>query len=209
MSLDTILHADVVRPVFVVRLDILGDPLFGWTGPGAFAPNATGDAKLDGSIFFESEGFVEISDVTETMGIGGPIDITFAAGSLEQEALFERIFVSRRAFISRPAHVWQFWLSEDESGLYEQYEQFFSGVMTGADLTRSGDQPAIITVNCDFDLQGAKRPPALLAEHQTYYPGDTFATRINGIRRGAIAGADPATQGPTRPPRYHGGVYVR
>ena len=70
------LASRVVRPVLIGRLDILGDAVNAWTGPGLFAPSGTGDSALDGQTFSPAAAFVSLSAVTEDQSTGGPVTVT-------------------------------------------------------------------------------------------------------------------------------------
>lgn len=204
MALEDLLTASVVRPVHIGWLDFRNDPLYGWTGPGAFAPTGTGDTDLDNNVFLGVEGLVAVTDFSEDQGMGGEISITFAIGQDiagwvmgESEvgldylgspagAGFDQIVLDRRAFLGRKAVVWLGFLSADESAVQPEIQRVFSGVMVGASTHRQTGQAATITVTCDQDTQKARGIPVRLIDHQVFYPTDTATSFINSLARGAV-----------------------
>lgn len=187
MALEDVLTAHVVRPVVAGWLDFETDPVRGWTGPGIFAPTGTGDTDLDGETFLAVGGAVEMTEIVEDRGIGGPITVSFAAGDMEDEEVFAQIVADRRAFMARRAKFWRFFLSEDEATVLPDFTVLFDGVMVSANTTRQTGQPAIISVTCDQDTQKAVGAPTRLIDHQVFYPTDTFSEFIIDLDRGGVA----------------------
>jgi hypothetical protein len=134
MAIEDFLSAPVVKPVHIGFFDIKDDPLYGWTGEGAFAPIGTGDADLDNNIFLATEGAVNITDFTEDQGMGDSISITFAISEptggfilgesqlgvdplgTNRIAMFDQLVLDRRLFMGRKAVIWLGFLIEPESG---------------------------------------------------------------------------------------------
>ncbi|HEX7080044.1 MAG TPA: hypothetical protein VF329_03425 [Gammaproteobacteria bacterium] len=190
MALEDHLTGPVVRPVFWGLLDIAGAPLRGYTGPGAFAPVGTGDPDMDGFVFVEAEGAVDVSDISEDLGIGGPVTVTFSAGELDgTEGVVQQLIADRRAFLGRKMKIWLGFLTDDESAVASDFEVIFNGVMVAAESKRQEGQPAVISVTGDADLQKANAPPVRWIDHQVFEPGDTASTFINSLSRGGIASA--------------------
>lgn len=188
MALSDVLNAPVVRPFHLGFLDFATNPLRGTTLPGAFIPTGTGDPDLDNQTFLEVEGAVEVSEVVQDLGLGGPIKITFPAGEMDDEAVFLQTVVNREAFLGRRAKLWLFFLNEAESAALPEFVTLFSGVMVAIETTRQSGQSATITVTCDQDLQKARRAPVRWIDHARYYPDDTFSAFINDLSRGPITG---------------------
>lgn len=202
MAIEDILTAATVRPVTVGFLDFQSDPVYGWDGPGAFAPTGTGDSDLDGNTFLSVEGAVAIGEFGEDLGLGRPISVSFAGGEFDDEVVFQQLVVDQRLFMGRKAKFWRFFMSADESAVQDDFETLFNGVMVGAELTRQPGSPAIITVHCDQDTSKAQRLPARWMEHQFYNSGDTATTFLNSLTRGGVAsaqydGSRPRTQRPS------------
>lgn len=207
MSLDTVLSGATVRPCLVGLLDIKDDPVYGWTGPGAFAPTGTGDTDLDDNTFLSAEGAVQISDFVEDSGIGAGLELTFAVsedlgGFLLDESeldvdplgdpggpVYDQLVQDRRAFMGRPAIIWLVFLDTDETSVLADFERVFDGVMVAASSSRQSGQQQTITLGLDQDLQKARWAPARVADHQAFNPGDTFSTFGGDLSRGPVAGA--------------------
>lgn len=202
MALEDVLAAATVRPVHVGWLDFKDDAVRGWTGPGTFAPTGTGDADLDGETFNSAEGVVDINGFGQDMGIGSPVTVTFAAGEMEDEQIFEQLVADRRAFLGRKARFWLAFLSADESAVLPEIEPLFSGVMVAADTERQVGSPAVIRVTSDQDTQKRASAPVRWIDHQFYNPTDTASSFLNDLSRGALAGTDraPPSGGSSRPP---------
>lgn len=65
-ELNAELEKQVIRPVWIIRLDIKDDPLLVWTGRGSFSPTGTGDPDLDGQIFTGVGDIGEIGAIQDT-----------------------------------------------------------------------------------------------------------------------------------------------
>jgi hypothetical protein len=224
MALEDVLTAATVRPVHIGLLDIKDAPLYGWSGPGAFVPTSTGDSDLDGNVFLSIEGAVDISDITEDQGIGGPLQVTFAVGeeiegwqvglsALGEDQLgapgatvgpgYTQIIDDRRAFIGRKAKLWLGFLSADESSVLPEIEPVFSGVMVSAEATRQSGQVAAFSITCDQDTQKARSAPVRWIDHAQFYPSDTASSFINSLSRGSVA---TAVQGSLTQGNLAGGI---
>lgn len=186
MSLDTVLQAAVVRPVYIGFLDFDGDPLRAWTGPGIFAPTGTGDADLDGFTFGSAAGIVQVSDFTENMGLSDEFRITMSAADDDLDP-YAQLIANRAAFQGRKAVFWRAFLADDESGVQSYVDRMFAGVMVAAESMRGGGQPGQITITCDHDLQKARSAPTRWIDHQFYNPTDTASSFINDLARGPVS----------------------
>jgi hypothetical protein len=200
MALADVLAAATVRPVVVGWLDFADDPQRGWDGPGTLMPTGTGDDDLDGETFLSAAGAIEISDIKQDQGIGGPVTITFAAGEMEDESIVTQLIVDRRAYLGRRAKFWRMFLNAGESAVLPEYDVLFNGVMVAANTDRRTGAAATIAVTCDQDLQKARTAPLRLIEHQVFYAGDTASSFINDLARGPVAGASFTPNAPSTPP---------
>lgn len=195
MPLADVLAAAEVRPVTVGFLDIHTDPVRGWTGPGTFAPTGTGDTDLDGFTFSSVEGAVEISDFIDNQDIGGEVTVSYAAGEMADEEVFQQLIVDRRAWFGRRAKFWRFFLAADEGSVGSEFYTLFNGVMVGAGISRQAGGPSVISIRCDQDIQKARPvPPARWIDHQRFYTFatspvtfDTATSFMNDLGRGGIA----------------------
>lgn len=198
MTLQDRVSAPVVRPVFVGWLDFKDDPVYGWNGPGNFAPTGTGDPVLDANIFLPAEGAFDISDFAEDLGGGRPVSIKFAVGDSNDLPVVRQIVRDRRAWQMRRAKFWLFFLMPDEASVYPEFVQLFSGFMVQAGMTRVPGQGAIIDVECDVDLRAASGAPARLIDHARFWAGDTWSSFLLALARGPVSGS---ASGPGRAPK--------
>ena len=198
-TMETALAAREVRPVIIGRLDIEGDPVFAWTGPGIFAPTGTGDAALDGQTFDPTSPFVQMSSVSEDQGIGGPVTLT-ATAHLDDEPLLRQVITDRRAWRGKPAYLWLGLLDEQEAVVLSNPVRIKTGVITSMIVAREADS-AVIDVVIDSDLGNSQSAPFRYIDHQRYFPDDIFSTfLINQVNRpgGPFRGGGGAT-GPIIP----------
>jgi hypothetical protein len=172
----TALEADTIRPVLLGRFDILTDPLVAWTGYGAFAPTGTGDPALDGQTFFAMAPYMELSDVKEDQGIGGPTTITVSGHDLDEE-LLRQIIRDKRQWRGRKAWLWLGLYNADESTVVTSPARIKTGVMTQMVTNRSGDD-ASVSVTIDQDLGRARGSLFRWLDHIRVYPVDTWSTFI-------------------------------
>lgn len=170
------LEARAVRPVLITRLDIVGDPIHAWTGPGLFAPVGTGDPALDGILFSPSDALAGVSEVTEDQSMGGPITLTATAHS-EDEPLLRQVVRDRRQWRGQPAYLWMGLLDEDEATVLASPVRIKTGVITNMAITRS-DSAASVSVIVDTDLGNARSAPFRWIDHPNIYDADTFSTFV-------------------------------
>lgn len=194
MTLAQRVQGPVVRPVLVGWFDFAGDPVFGWTGPGLFAPTGTGDPVLDGNIFSSAEGAVDISEIVETAAGARPLQLSFSAHDNNAD-IIRQIVKDRRIWQLRRAKIWLFFLQDDEASVHPEFTQLFSGVITQATTARQPGQPATITLECDADLRAAGAPPARLIDHRRFNAADTFSSFLLTIANGSTATAQPRVGG--------------
>ena len=170
-STQTALQQRVVRPVLIGRLDIDSDPVFAWTGPGLFAPTGTGDAALDDQTYDPAEAFIDISEITEDQGIGGPVTIVAAGNDLNQD-LLRQVVRDKRAWRGKPAYLWMGLLDADEKTVIANPFRVKSGIIASMSVTRS-PSTASVSVTIDEDLGRARSAPFRLQDHRRLYADDT------------------------------------
>ena len=170
------LEARAVRPVLITRLDIVGDPIYAWTGPGLFAPVGTGDPALDGIAFSPSDALVGISAISEDQSMGGPITLTATAHS-EDEPLLRQVVRDRRKWLGQAAYLWMGLLDDDDATVIASPVRIKTGVMTNMTVTRS-ETAATIDVIVDADLGNSKSAAFRWIDHPSIYAADTFSTFV-------------------------------
>lgn len=204
-TMEDALGLPVVRPVLIGRLDIAGDPILAWDGPGIFAPSGTGDPALDGQLFDPVEAFVSMTDVQSDQGLGGPLTITASGADLDDPAL-RQLVRDRRVYQGRNAWVWLGLLDEDEASVIPDPVRLKTGVITTMTVRRDRDQ-ATVEIVIDEDLGGARGRGVKIIEHDAFWPGDTFssfALRLLNSRQG-IPGLSDSERSPPGPRGPFGG----
>jgi hypothetical protein len=97
----------VVPLAAIVYLDILGDPLYAWTGIGdlVFGAAETGDSGLDNKTFKGVGSVIEVSGIEEGAGGSDSLEIAFP-GVDPQNVLMKQIVTDHRRWQFRRALVW-------------------------------------------------------------------------------------------------------
>ena len=95
----------VIRPAWIVRLDILDDPLYLWTGLGQLTPSGTGDAALDGYTFDGSGELGKIEPIKEGDTGSSSVMLSLPGIDLEKIAL-EQVVSDQRRWQFRRAWIW-------------------------------------------------------------------------------------------------------
>ncbi len=170
------LEAKVIRPVLIARFDIVTDPLIAWTGPGTFAPDMSGDPKLDGQVFVNLAPLLELSDVTEDQGIGGPTGITVTGHDLDED-LLQQIVKDKRQWRGQPAWLWMGLMNSDEATVIADPTRIKTGVMTQMIVKRDA-AGATVTVTIDRDLGRARSAPFRWIDHTRLFSLDLWSTFI-------------------------------
>lgn len=163
----------VVRPVLIVRLDILNDPFRAWTGPGTFAPTGSSDSALNDQTFQSVDVPTEVSDITEDQGTGEPLRLSASAHSAAAP-LLRQIVRDKRMWRGRKAWAWLGLLEENQLSVVDDPIRIKTGFMTSMLLTRN-DETVDIQVTIDLDMSNANAPPFRILDHSRTYPSDTFS----------------------------------
>lgn len=164
--------------VYIIRLDVVGDPLYAWTGYGdlTFAPGQTGDSALDGMTFQGITHLIaEVGAVQDARGGSGALEITLPGADLTDEALRQVVY-DRRTWQFLPGRVWMAFLDENEQ-LIGKPIRLKSGRMDQMPVEEAdGSAGGEGTVKCVIEGQQAYASPALAtryAEQAELYPTDT------------------------------------
>lgn len=178
-EMQTGLEDRVIRPVLIGRLDIDGDPVKAWNGPGLFAPSGSGDLALDGQIFDPEEAPVDISDIVDNQGIGEAVTITMAANDLDQDVL-RQLVRDRRAYIGKKAWLWFGLLEADEASVIPYPERIKTGVIASMTLQRDKDKE-IVEVVIDEDIGGSRSNELRIIDHTRFWTDDTFSSYVHKL----------------------------
>lgn len=182
----------IFRPVVLGYLDILGDPISMWTGAGYFQPTGSDDEILNGKTFFSAQAFVEISDIKEDQGIGGPVSIVLKANDIDEDSL--RQFVrDKRKWRGRNAYLWMGLFNETMNGVLPYPIRIKTGIMTRVLVNRTSSE-VLLELTVDVDLQNAKASPFRWVDQSRVYEADKFASFVaslgnkpGGLERPSVA----------------------
>lgn len=100
-----------IRSVWIVRLDILGDPVYAWTGRGLFQPSGTGDAALDGNTYIGLGPIQAINDIEDTEAGSQRVTLQLPGIDLNDD-LLQQIVVNSNKWQFRQAWIWYGLLNE-------------------------------------------------------------------------------------------------
>jgi len=104
-ALEAEVQKDIIRPVWIIRLDIKDDPVNIWTGRGDFSPVGTGDADLDGQTFLGSGDILNIGAIQDTEKGSRALSIKLPGVDLS-EPLLAQVVNDLRVWQFREAWVW-------------------------------------------------------------------------------------------------------
>lgn len=104
-TLEAELQKDIIRPVWIIRLDIKDDPVLLWTGRGNLQPVGTGDADLDGQVFLGSGNIIEIGAIQDTEKGSKALTLKLPGVDLSKP-LLAQIVNDLRIWQFREAWVW-------------------------------------------------------------------------------------------------------
>lgn len=97
----------VLPLAFLLRLDIVGDPLYSWTGIGPlyFAPGSIGDPAIEDITFTGRGEIIGMSNISEGKGGSDVLELSLAGVSLTDPMLRQLIFNHNR-WQFKPAYLW-------------------------------------------------------------------------------------------------------
>lgn len=205
------LSSGVVRPVLLGYLDIKDDPISAWTGPGVLAPAGSDDAVLNGQTFMPLAPFVNLSDIAEDRGIGGPATLTVTGHELDSPILQQAI-ADKRTWRGRRAYLWLGLMNDDEFTVVADPFRIKAGVMTKMSINRTADK-ATVDVIIDRDLGNASAAPYRWVDHVRLWPGDKFSAFVTKLanKPQGFTQADVYSPGagPRGRPRHPGDTWTR
>lgn len=201
------LEARVLRPVFIGALDIESDPLYVWTGPGLFAPVATGDALLDGFQFWPVDGIINISDAIENTTSGSAMTITAAAADIDAP-LLRQIIRDQRQWHMRRATIWIGMLADDDMTVIANPVRLKTGVIKDLQMSAAAGaaNSGVVNLVIDVDRGGAVGRGMTFADHPALWDGeDTLGNYVQKLanRPAGLQGShDVAPGGFVIPPGF-------
>ncbi|TCP33278.1 hypothetical protein [Sphingomonas sp. BK235] len=138
------LDRQIIRPVFFVYLDVLGDPLRACTAGRSLLVNGTGDADLDGFVFDGLD--ATIVDIGPVRAKDGGSDAVSAklSGLLTLDNELLNLIGGAANWQSRTARLWR--MIRDEDGIQRgAIQHYYTGYMTA--LSIEGDPAVGQTIN--------------------------------------------------------------
>jgi hypothetical protein len=166
---------DNLTYAYLIRLDILGDPVVAWTGFGdlTFAPGATGDGALDGQTFGGITHLVgEISVVGDSDSGSDAVQVSLPGVNLTDEAMRQVVF-NRNTWKFRQAWLWIAFF-DDNGAVIGKPVRIKSGRMDQMVVTE--DEEGEGTVSVSIESQQAYAAESLntrYSEQHEIDPSDT------------------------------------
>lgn len=148
----TATEAEVINFTWIVRLDIVGDPILAWTGFGdlAFTPGQTGDGALDGQTFLGVTHLVaEIGTVGDGDGGSDALQLKLPGVDLLDPALRQVVY-DRRRWKFRQAWVW-IALFDDDGVLIGRPVRVKTGRIDQMLVTETDEGEGVVT--CTIESQ--------------------------------------------------------
>lgn len=181
------LKAQVIRPVFLVYLDVIGDPLRACTAGQSLLFSGTGDEDLDGHIFDGIDPtVVDIGPVRMKEGGSEPVKAKLSGIVALDEDLMN-LLGDRANWWGRTARLWR--IIRNAEGVQQgAIQHYYTGYMV--DLEIGGD-PSNQTIEMTIEsylaaFSGASHRNYL--DQELYDPGDLSARAAIAIANG-ISGA--------------------
>jgi len=194
-AMQTAVAAPIVRPVLIGRLDIKDDPVTAWTGPGIFAPTATGDAALDGETFDPLGPFVDVSDIHEDQSMGEPVVIRLHGHDID-ETLLRQVVRDKRVWRGRKAWLWMGLLDSDNFTIIANPARIKTGVISRMEIRRREGE-SIVDVAIDDDRANSRSGPFRWVDHVRFHAADTFSAHVIKLANKARGLEDSDVRGRT------------
>lgn len=105
------LEKSIIPLAIIIKLYIVGDPLYCWSGIGDYAPSGTGDAELDGTTFAGIGTLIEIGTISDGVGGSDVLEIGLPGVNITDPMLRQVIYNHNRWQFKR-ALVWLMLLDE-------------------------------------------------------------------------------------------------
>jgi len=182
-----------IRPIWIIRLDILNDPVLVWTGRGTFNPVGTGDTALDGQSFLGLGSIGSIDAIQDTDSGSGAVTLTLP-GISSSEPLLSQLLTSADIWRFRNAYIWTGLLDESSSIIVNPFR-----VKTGRmDNMRATDDGTEATIQVTIESHQAFAGQALDTRYSEQKDIDSTDTSQNYIhdlanKRPGIGVATPNT----------------
>lgn len=181
-ALDAEAENAVIRPVWLLWLDVEGDPLYAHTGYGtiSFGESETDDDALNGKTFLGLGTFAAMGAFDESDSGSGPVRLTIP-GVDPSLAGFAPLVSEARRWQWRRAVLWFSYVAEDGSGLIDYPEREKTGRMDGLLVQMDGET---CTITIDLEGYAASSGPPLgsqYADQQEIDPTDISQTFVGDL----------------------------
>lgn len=201
------LYQPVIKPVFLVFLDIAGAAVRCNTSGADITPTGTGDADLDDHTFIGINGnFVDIGAVRYAAGGSESVTATLS-GIPEVDADTIALMNAVANWRSRDARIWRMIrnsANEQQGG----YHNYYTGKMTNFSHAGDPDEGHVMRVTIESYLavfsQASNRT---YMDQERYDPDDLSAKAAIAIANGSYTGAIAPVEYPPEFERYSNGVY--
>lgn len=190
------LQDEVIKPVWYVRLDFLGDPVLCNTSGANVTPAGTGEADLDGALYVGISGeFATVSAVKFAPGGSESVTATLSGiPGVDDDTL--AILTDPANWRGRNARIWR--VIRNAANVQQGgFHNYYTGKMVGAKLGgSSGDQTITITIESYLSVfsQASNRT---YMDQTRFDAGDESAAAAIAIANGNFTGAvaTPSTAG--------------
>lgn len=153
-GMQTEVQKEIIRPVWIVRLDIVGDPVLAWTGRGPFSPVGTGDGALDGNTFVGLGNLGKISEIKDEEKGSSAVTLTLPGVDLNLEAL-RQVVLNSNTWQFRQAWIW-FGLLNETLGVINNPTRLKTGRIDQMLVNSSGDEGSVSVVLESFQSYAAQ-----------------------------------------------------
>ncbi len=116
----TELQKPMIRPVWIIRLDIEDDPVQVWTGAGSFEPTGTGDTALDGFTFDGIGNIGEIGAMSDSETGSKVLTLGLPGVEIDKD-LLNQVVNLIKTWQFRDAWVWFALLDENTNLVYNPF----------------------------------------------------------------------------------------
>lgn len=143
-ALETALEQPVIRPVWILRLDIEGDPVYIWTGAGDLTITGSGDSALDGYTFVGVGNIGDIGVIQDTQKGSNALKLKLPGVELDKY-LLDQIVNLKRVWQFRDAWVWFGLLDSSQSIVINPF-RIKTGRMDSLTITDDGKEGTVSLV---------------------------------------------------------------
>lgn len=182
-SASAALGAQVIRPVFLCYLDILGDPVRANTSGATIQFAATGNPDLDGYTFDGID--PTIIDISPVRTRGGGSDSVSArlSGILSLDADLLALIADKANWQGRTAQLWR--MIRDEYGAQQgAVQHYYTGWMTALDFDLSPESQAINLTIESYLAAFGRASGRTYMDQELYDPSDQSARAAIAIANG-------------------------